>query len=212
MMTSFFNKKFERGSLALGLALLPWVALSTLVGCSSDAKPVTPPGTGGAGPTCAAPGGPESGPVDAHCDGDGGPIVQETGVCQMAMAAAGTDYGDPIYNTKGSDDDCKYDVSYTATPICENTGVTFMVTANKRTPDHSALTGAAPFVEANIGTHPGLTATETTIELKDGVYQIGPIEFDQPGEWTIRFHFFEDCADDPEDSPHGHIAFLVNVP
>ena len=32
------------------------------------------------------------------------------------------------------------------------------------------------------------------------------------GDWTVRFHFYENCNDAPEDSPHGHAAFFVHVP
>jgi len=38
------------------------------------------------------------------------------------------------------------------------------------------------------------------------------ITFDAAGDWTVRYHFYEDCNDAPEDSPHGHAAFLVHVP
>ena len=41
---------------------------------------------------------------------------------------------------------------------------------------------------------------------------IALITFDMPGDWTVRFHFFENCDDAPADSPHGHAAFLVYVP
>jgi hypothetical protein len=180
-------------------------------GCSSDKSSGTTTPTGPDGAVCSSPGGPESGPDDTHCDRDAGPVVQATGVCQASTDASATDYGDPLYNASGSDDDCKYDVSYSVTPICEDAGVTFTVTASKRT-DHSPLTGAKPFLEASIGTHTAPPSGQKTVEEAGGVYQIGPVLFDQPGEWTVRFHFFEECADDPEDSPHGHAAFFVTVP
>ena len=49
-------------------------------------------------------------------------------------------------------------------------------------------------------------------EIAPGVYKVGPIVFDAPGIWTERFHLFEECSDDPDDSPHGHAAFFINVP
>jgi hypothetical protein len=45
-----------------------------------------------------------------------------------------------------------------------------------------------------------------------GAYTIGPVVFDQPGLWTIRFHLHENCADLLPDSPHGHAAYYINVP
>jgi hypothetical protein len=44
-----------------------------------------------------------------------------------------------------------------------------------------------------------------------GVYS-GRVVFDAPGEWTVRFHIHEECADLFDDSPHGHAAFHVTVP
>ena len=49
-------------------------------------------------------------------------------------------------------------------------------------------------------------------ESAGGKYSVGPIKFDAPGDWTVRFHFYENCNDAPEDSPHGHAAFFVHVP
>ncbi len=34
-----------------------------------------------------------------------------------------------MYGTEGDDDDCKYHVTYTASPICENNGTYFVVKA-----------------------------------------------------------------------------------
>ena len=53
---------------------------------------------------------------------------------------------------------------------------------------------------------------QTTVEQGNGVYKVGPIYFQKGGKWVVRFHFNECCSDDPADSPHGHAAFLVNVP
>jgi hypothetical protein len=48
-------------------------------------------------------------------------------------------------------------------------------------------------------------------EISPGTYRVGPILFDKPGRWVVRFHFFETCFDAP-DSPHGHAAFYIQVP
>jgi hypothetical protein len=60
-------------------------------------------------------------------------------------------------------------------------------------------------------THPAQPPGEAT-EAAGGKYTVGPIKFDAPGNWTVRFHFYEECSDVPEDSPHGHAAFFVHVP
>jgi hypothetical protein len=59
--------------------------------------------------------------------------------------------------------------------------------------------------------HPS-PSTGSTTETSPGVYQIGPIVFDQPGQWTVRFHLYGSCFDLAPDSPHGHAAFFVQVP
>jgi hypothetical protein len=45
-----------------------------------------------------------------------------------------------------------------------------------------------------------------------GTYVVGPVVFDQPGDWVFRFHFNEECLDIAPDSPHGHSAFHIQVP
>ena len=45
-----------------------------------------------------------------------------------------------------------------------------------------------------------------------GTYKIGPIVFDKPGRWVVRFHLFGTCDDALATSPHAHAAFFVDVP
>ena len=52
----------------------------------------------------------------------------------------------------------------------------------------------------------------STEETSPGTYKIGPIVFDRPGGWVVRFHFFGSCDDYLDTSPHGHAAFFVTVP
>lgn len=198
----------------------------------------TTAGTGGSGGTCSAPGGAVTGAANTHCaESDGGLITQPTGACQTSVDAGadtstdagllGGDYGDTNYGSQAYDDDCKYNVSWTSTPICENNDVTFTVTAtllaatdagaSKQLAAGSPLTGAAPYIEAfKIEGDGGITLApptpQTPTEMSGGKYSIGPIQFSEPGQWIIRYHFNEECADDPEDSPHGHAAFYINVP
>jgi hypothetical protein len=177
--------------------------------------------SGGAGGMCT--GGPVSGAADTHCQqSDGGLIKQSTGKCEKDSDAAapppaagdagGSDYGDTLYGTEGDDDDCKYHVVYTVPAICENKNVTFHATVTN-TVDGKPTTGAYPYLEATLDDLPSASAVvQSYKETSPGVYDVGPLVFDRPGKWTVRFHFFEDCSDDPEDSPHGHIAFYIDVP
>ena len=71
--------------------------------------------------------------------------------------------------------------------------------------------GVRPDVSLSIS-HGAPAPRNPSTEIAPGVYQVGPIKFDAPGTWTVRFHFFEECSDAREDSPHGHAAFYVNVP
>jgi hypothetical protein len=131
-------------------------------------------------------------------------------------------YGVTNFGTSAQDDDCKYDVSWTSTPICENGNVYFTVTAKKRAgadggaslSDEPPLTGAS--VDAEVVHSDCMTIApnsgQTTVEQGGGVYKVGPIQFSKGGKWSVRFHFNECCSDDPDDSPHGHAAFWINVP
>jgi hypothetical protein len=131
-------------------------------------------------------------------------------------------YGDTNFGTSAADDDCKYDVSYTSTPICEKGNVYFTVTVKHRAvadggpslSDEPPLTGAS--VSAEVYADDCMTIApnsgQTTVEQGNGVYKVGPIQFSKAGKWIVRFHFNECCSDDPMDSPHGHAAFWVQVP
>jgi hypothetical protein len=204
------------------------VALAAF-GCSSNSIST---GTGADSPS-----GVVIGPLDSHCNGaDGGLRAQAIGVCDVldpsllpANAAscdvsfdtdAGTpdggvatsDYGATMYGAAGDDDDCKYYLSWIATPIKENADTFFTVTA-LRLADMMPATcaGVRPDVSLSI-THGVPAPKNPSTEIAPGVYKVGPIAFDAPGTWTVRFHLYEECSDGPDDSPHGHAAFYVQVP
>jgi hypothetical protein len=172
---------------------------------------------GGGCSSTSGPGGPAGGPVagalDSHCAGMAPTVV---GMCQMGGTASDAgaptiDYGATMFNSAGDDDDCKYNVTWTSTPVRENTNVTFTVVLTKLA-DMTAATGAKARAEVYLtDTHPAAPPPEAS-ESPPGTYKVGPIKFDAPGDWTVRFHFFEDCDDAPADSPHGHAAFFVRVP
>jgi hypothetical protein len=202
--------------------------------------------------TCSgATGGAVLGPQDMHCEmPDGGAIIQKTTAagCTAMTAPPGSGddgggggddgggasgdpcpgdmnaYGATMYNTTGGDDDCKYDVSWQSTPICENQPVCFTVIVTKRE-DGSPLLGVetgGSFVAANprpdvvlACNHPipnTPTPRDPSPMLAPGTYVVGPIVFDKPGKWVFRFHFNEECIDVSPESPHGHAAFYVDVP
>jgi hypothetical protein len=124
----------------------------------------------------------------------------------------GGDYGPTNYGSAADDDDCKYFVSWVSTPIQENADTYFTVTAIRLSdgkPAHCA--GVRPDVSLTL-THGAPAPRAPAPEIAPGVYRVGPIRFDAPGKWTVRFHLYEECDDTPEDSPHGHAAFYVAVP
>jgi hypothetical protein len=129
-----------------------------------------------------------------------------------AGADNGPDYGDTMNGAEGDDDDCKYHVKWTSAPVCESSGgVTFTLTATNKS-DGTPLVGAGTVAEIFLSdTHPGPNTGVTLTESSPGTYA-GPIQFDAPGKWTVRFHFHGECEDLFPDSPHGHAAFYVNVP
>jgi hypothetical protein len=124
------------------------------------------------------------------------------------------EYGTTMYNQEGCDDDCKYHVAWASTPIIQNQNVWFTVSAFKLA-DLSAMNSPSMYVEAEVylsSTHPAPNSGQTTTNPFPGTYVIGPVVFDAPGQWTVRFHWNENCVDILPDSPHGHSAFYVNVP
>jgi hypothetical protein len=160
----------------------------------------------GEGPT----GGPVAGAVDTHCAGTSQAIDLST--CHANVPPGDPDYGPTLYNSSADDDDCKYQVSFTSTPVRRNQNVTFTVTA-KTLADLQPAAGAN--VEAEVfldATHPAPNSGQATTEKSGGIYDVGPIKFDAAGRWTVRFHLHEDCQDSTEDSPHGHVAFFIDVP
>lgn len=165
-------------------------------------------------------GGAVSGAADNHCvDDAGAPISQQTSQAACSLPEGGAPeagveepYGDTRYNQESDDDDCKYHVKWTSTPVYRNKNVTFTVEATRRV-DDQPLTGAYPRAEVYLDTtHPAPNSPQKPKEIAAGKYTVGPILFDKPGRWTVRFHFYEDCVDLTEDSPHGHVAFYVDVP
>jgi hypothetical protein len=182
------------------------------LGCGDSApKPVT----------CNPMGSPTSGAADTHCAGmPAQPTDMAACNAMMPDAAAGapdagsgtSEFGPTMFNTEGDDDDCKYHIKYSATNICENGDIYFTAVVTKKT-DNSALTGATPDLEIYLNdTHPAPNSNQHSVEGPPGTYRIGPVQFDAPGMWTVRFHFFHQCEDFLPTSPHGHAAFFVTVP
>jgi len=168
--------------------------------------------SGSDGPT----GGPVAGAADTHCTlPDGGMQTQPISMasCTPTGGDAGViDYGPTRYNAESDDDDCKYHVKWSSSAVQENKDVTFTATATQKAAGTPA-TGANLDLEVFLNdTHPAPNSNPHTTENGNGVYTIGPIRFDAPGRWTVRFHLHEECADEAEDSPHGHAAFFLDVP
>ncbi len=162
-----------------------------------------------------ATGGPVSGAADVHCrESDGGVRVQHVNAssCLATGADAGIDYGPTMYNAEADDDDCKYHVKFTTTAVRQRTNVNFTVTPTVKETG-AAATGANVLAEVYLNdTHPAPNTNQKTTEQSGGTYVVGPVQFDAPGQWTVRFHLHDNCSDEPADSPHGHAAFFIGVP
>jgi hypothetical protein len=171
-------------------------------------------------------GGAVSGLMDNHCfllaDGGfpGGALVIQptsTASCYPDAGAGvndgGSSYGPTMYNYGGNDDDCKYLLSWSSTPIAQGEDVTLTV-AVVNTVDGTPATGANTYAEVFLPAqnHISPSTNPPVSEVQPGVYTIGPVVFDMSGTWTVRFHFYENCVDLLPDSPHGHAAYFVNVP
>ena len=235
----FCNLKigFPLASWGLACAVFTMVPVAACTSDDSSGVPDSgPDGTSGgsAASMCAHPGGPTLGPKDDHC----GMMIQPTSQasCMPDVGAPGDDggdnscaYGATVFGQESDDDDCKYHVTWSSTPICEGApGVIFTVVATNKT-DGTPLAGAQPGVEAfttspgdwdahtfcdTMSTHPSAPAGGGYWPLSEGPAgtYTGPVQFDLAGQWTVRFHFYHECFDVLPDSPHGHAAYHLTVP
>ena len=191
---------------------------------------------------CSGKGGPVNGAEDDHCvDSKGDVVARAVGKCSTGVGdgtsgaggeggdehdhagGAGGAHGDEpeeeehavLFGNHAADDDCKYDVAFTTSCVEVNKPVTFTVTL-KELASGKAATGAKPdSPEVYLADDPSHISPSIGIKAPEdpnGTYAIGPIAFDKSGRWVIRFHYFETCSDVPEDSPHGHAAFYIDVP
>lgn len=224
------------------VSLFVVAAASSIGGCSSASTDAADSGAADTGPaTCASPGKATPGAASTHCQGRPAQTVSAASCMPDASAPGDQDAGDAgeadagmtaecewgptQFGQEGDDDDCKYHVSWTSSPLCEGGGgVTFTVKIVNKA-DGKPVTGipmgviTEAFIPTdpaatcdNMSTHPSPSAP-TLVETAagSGVYA-GNIAFDAPGDWTVRFHIHEECADLLEDSPHGHVAFRVTLP
>jgi hypothetical protein len=160
---------------------------------------------------------------DTHCLGDGGGTTHQAinasschsqnpsgGASSLDAGGAGA-YGPTHYNTQGYDDDCKYSVRWQSTSTLVRKDVYFQVQVNALT-DNTALTGDKPKITAQLtDVHAALPTTQSATETTPGTYVIGPMQFDAPGNWTVRFNFHPECDNGTPDSPRGFAAFYVAV-
>jgi hypothetical protein len=160
---------------------------------------------------CQAPAATDAGSSMANLPGMDGATGDLDAMTMNMDAMNMSPYGDTMYNSEGDDDDCKYRVAWTSTPICQGTDATFSLQLTAKG-DGAPVTGASPRLEVFLSdVHPAPNAAQAPHEGSPGNYSVGPVRFDASGRWTVRFHFFETCTDAPS-SPHGHAAFYLNVP
>jgi len=156
------------------------------------------------------------GALDQHCTlPDGGTRVQQTDpvACHPDGGDVTTvEYGPTLFNAEGDDDDCKYHVKFSSSAIYENQDVNFTAMVTRKTdgmPAPVAKTSLEVFLN---DMHPAPNSGQKSTENPAGTYRIGPIRFDAAGQWTIRFHIYDECSELLETSPHGHVAFYISVP
>jgi len=119
------------------------------------------------------------------------------------------------YNDHAADDDCKYDTSFSTSCLEVNKPVTLTLKLRERATGDFGKGATPDSPEIYLADNPqhispslGITATEGP----SGQYAIKGVVFDVPGRWVVRFHYFEECSDVPADSPHGHVAYYLDVP
>jgi hypothetical protein len=186
-----------------------------IVACSSD-------DTSDSGPRYDSTAAAVAGAPDTHC---GGKVVTVSeAACKAAPAeehghdhadadadAAPHEHAATLFNSEGDDGDCKYHVKWTSGAVGEDADV-YLQAAVTTKADGEPVAGAPVSAEVYLDeTHPAPNSGAKTTETAPGRYVIGPIRFDAPGRWTVRFHIHGDC-NDGETSPHGHVAFFTQVP
>jgi hypothetical protein len=220
------------------LVIAAAAALLATASCSSDSTPDTATGAVGgpvSGPVDTHCAGRAPVVVDtATCSGSdteaeagaGGAPAQESdpnaGGADDCNATHDAQYGETLPNSEGDDDDCKYHASWTSTPIRLNQDVTFTLTATDLAtgnPLAPLSDGDLPLTRVEVYqpcspnriTPVGDYRSAKFAESAAGMYTAGPFRFDQSGRWVVRFHLYEECVDG-DTSPHGHIAFFIEVP
>jgi hypothetical protein len=165
------------------------------------------------------------GDLDTHCTGVT-PITVSAASCDVRPdpdAGTATEFGDPMFNAEGDDDDCKYHLKFNVVPQGIKVGatITFKVTVTYKATG-TVATGAVNSAGDGIYLESYLADTPTHVlpnpapvfaesPAGSGVYT-ATAKFDVSGRWVIRFHLFGNCLDGAEDSPHGHAAFFFDVP
>jgi hypothetical protein len=208
LLSQIVFRVFRRWSLTAVVAGLG-VALGAASGCSSSSSQSVV--DGGVGLV--------SGPADDHCAA-AEPIMTSQASCHPPADAGAPDGGaEPApairYNGEADDDDCKYHVVFSSTPVAKNQNVTLSVAVTKLAENNAPASNAMIVIESFLGnTHPLPNSDYKTTESPagSGKYTVGPVKFDETGTWTLLFHFYESCEDKFEDSPHGHVTFYFNVP
>jgi hypothetical protein len=171
-------------------------------------------------------------PAPNSASGSGGADSGASPSGAAGLGAAGADcnlshdsgYGDTLYNASGADDDCKYDVTWSATAIQKNQPFTLTVTATNKTtgapldtitdqaPGKPALSRIEPFMPCEPSHLAPTSDYEAPVtRLDPGKFSVGPVVFDESGRWVIRYHLYEECLNNVT-TPHAHIAFFVDVP
>ena len=192
-------------SVSVTARLLGFVGMGTavLVACSSSSSPSTPAPDADTAASCHSTGEAASGPADTHCMVDGGLFVQTTteaacSICDLDGGAEGDDGGDagipadagcweflgytePNFGHSAATQGCKYKVSWTSTPICENTPVYFTVTAT-HLGTGTPVTGANIAPDVTIDCDHAISNVPAGVSPEDppGTYKVGPIVFDEP--------------------------------
>jgi hypothetical protein len=152
------------------------------------------------------------GPTDGHCGSK--VITIDASKCKAARddPNAIDPYPPTMFNGEGDDDQCKYHLRWGVDTVGQNTNVMFGVALTTKV-DGAAVRGAPIELEVFLDdTHIAPSSPQKVTETKTpGVYNVGPILFDAPGRWTVRFHIHYECFG-RDESPHGHAAFFIDVP
>ncbi len=168
-------------------------------------------------------GGPVVGTEDAHCSGMATQAVSQADCSLKGDGGAddpgGSDYGDTMFNSEGDDDDCKYHVKWSSTPVGEGRDVTFTVIATTKSDGKPLGTSTGVAADANVyadvtlsDTHPAPPTDQSPTRRPRAPTRWARSASTRPATGRCGSTSTRPVRTSPTTRRTAHAAFYVQVP